>query len=60
LEGKKTPCNYIKMEILSEKYGWTPKQIKELDDDDIKMYLRIISEKNFLQMRELKKLKNKN
>ena len=48
------------MEILSEKYGWTPKQIKELDDDDIKMYLRIISEKNFLQMRELKKLKNKN
>ena len=47
------------MEVLSKRYGWTPTQIREQNDDDLKMYLRIISEQNFLELRELKKLNKK-
>ncbi len=35
--------------MLSDKYGWTPKQIREQDHRDINDYLEIIREKNALE-----------
>jgi hypothetical protein len=37
------------MEILSERYGWTPTQIREQSKQDIDAYLKIISERNRLE-----------
>lgn len=33
------------MEMLSERYGWTPAQIREMDVTDIEYYLMIIDQK---------------
>lgn len=34
------------MEMLSERYGWTPNQIRDISLSDIENYLDIISLKN--------------
>lgn len=34
------------MEMLSERYGWTPNQIRDINLSDIENYLDIISLKN--------------
>jgi hypothetical protein len=31
------------MEMLSERYGWTPNQIRVMREDDIEDYIRIIN-----------------
>jgi hypothetical protein len=36
-------------ELLSSEYGWTPKEIREQDYEDIKNYLQIISIKRKIQ-----------
>lgn len=32
------------MEALSERYGWTPQQIRDMDMQDVHQYLEIIKE----------------
>jgi hypothetical protein len=39
------------MELLSDKYGWTPKEIRNQRAEDIENYLEIISIKNLIQKR---------
>lgn len=34
------------MELLSDTYGWTPNQIRELDYHEVNSYLKIIYIKN--------------
>lgn len=48
LQGKIPPCDAVVMESLSDKYGWTPNQIRDMRVDDIQNYLDIISIKNKL------------
>ena len=43
------------MEILSERYGWTPSQIRKEKWEDIEKYLEIISAKNKIEQLEAKK-----
>ena len=45
------------METLSEKYGWTPKQIKEQSASDILDYWNIVNVKKMLREAEAKKNK---
>jgi hypothetical protein len=45
------------MELLSDKYGWTPNQIREIPMNDIEDYLEIISMKNRLEQAQIKKHK---
>jgi hypothetical protein len=45
------------MEMLSEKYGWTPTQIREQSIDDILNYIDIISVKNKIEKENNKKYK---
>jgi len=49
LRGKKNADNIVIMEMLSDKYGWTPSEIRKQRVSDIKMYLQILREKNTLQ-----------
>lgn len=37
------------MEILSNEYGWTPSQIRNMRVDDIQNYLDIIATRNQLE-----------
>ena len=37
------------MEMLSEKYGWTPSQIRGEDVKDLMIYIDIISVKNRIE-----------
>ena len=37
------------MELLSEEYGWTPREIKEQSYSDIKVYLQIIQLKRLIE-----------
>ena len=45
------------MEALSERYGWTPIQIREQSFNDLETYLDIISVKNKIEMENAKKNK---
>ncbi|HEY1037160.1 MAG TPA: hypothetical protein VGE62_01100 [Candidatus Paceibacterota bacterium] len=45
------------MELLSERYGWTPDEIKTMSQEDIENYTAIISMKN--KMREKAEKANK-
>jgi hypothetical protein len=45
------------MELLSKRYGWTPDQIRDMDEGDINAYLDIISIQNKHEANEIKKLK---
>lgn len=47
------------MELLSKTYGWTPNQIREMDEGDIEAYLDIISIRNKHEAQEVKKIKRK-
>jgi hypothetical protein len=42
---------------LSARYGWTPKQIRELDLEDVLQYLEIIAEINRIE--KIRSMKNK-
>jgi len=59
LEGKKPWSDPIIMEALSERYGWTPKQIRDMPITDIFQYLEIIKAiKSIEKIRELKSRKH--
>lgn len=45
------------MEMLSERYGWTPIQIREQGFNDLETYLDIISVKNKIELENAKKNK---
>jgi len=57
LKGSKKPSIEIIMEALSDRYGWTPKQIREQNETDIKNYIEIITVKNILEKEKIKKIK---
>ncbi|MFA6158900.1 MAG: hypothetical protein WC763_04760 [Candidatus Paceibacterota bacterium] len=40
------------MEMLSDRYGWTPDEIKEMSLEDLSSYMAIISEKNRIKNRK--------
>lgn len=43
------------MEMLSEKYGWTPSQIRKENFKDLETYIDIISVKNRIEKENAKK-----
>ena len=45
------------MEMLSERYGWTPQEIRDMKSDDINAYLDIISIQNKERERQIKHMK---
>lgn len=47
------------MELLSNTYGWTPNEIRDISEDDIQAYLDIISIRNKHEANEIKKLKRR-
>lgn len=49
LQEKKTPSFEVIMEMLSERYGWTPDQIRQISMEDIDSYVQIIAEKERLK-----------
>jgi len=55
IEGKINPDNYVIMEALSDRYGWTPTQIRKQDVNDINSYLQIIAIKNLIEKHKMKK-----
>jgi len=57
LKGKKNPSNYVIMEMLSERYGWTPSQIKKESIQTILAYVEIISIKNSIEKENYKKIR---
>ena len=59
LEGKVPPSNMVLMEMLSTEYGWTPKEIRELNVVDVKCYAQIISTKRKLENNKQKRNGNK-
>jgi hypothetical protein len=56
LEGKRSPSNIVIMERLSQEYGWTPNQIREMSQEDVIGYIETISIKN--QLEKAKQNKN--
>jgi hypothetical protein len=57
LRGNKNPSNKVIMEILSERYGWLPSQIRNERLDDIIDYVDIIKVKNIIEKEQSKKLR---
>jgi len=55
LEGKTQPSQSVIHEALSDRYGWTPSQIREQRADDIEAYLSIISMKSQIEKLKMKK-----
>lgn len=45
------------MEMLSEKYGWTPQQIREMDEKDVLQYKEILQE--IYNIEKLQQMRNK-
>jgi len=41
--------SYIIMEALSERYGWTPDQIRNMKMVDVKNYIAIIQQKKIIE-----------
>lgn len=41
--------------MLSERYGWTPDQIRDMKWDDVQAYIEIISIKRREEVRQIKK-----
>jgi len=54
LEGKSSPSLEVQMEFLSDKYGWTPNEIREQSLADIEYYLEINRMKSKLQKKNKK------
>jgi hypothetical protein len=59
LEGKKSPSDIVIAEMLSEKYGWTPNEIKNQSLNDIRDYLEIINIKMKLEKKKMQRAKHK-
>ena len=53
--GKKAPNKFVVMEMISDEYGWTPKEIREQSYIDIKEYVNIISMKRKIENKNNKK-----
>lgn len=51
--------DFVVMELLSSEYGWTPKEIKEMDLEEVMTYLQIINMKRQIQNEEQKRNKLK-
>jgi hypothetical protein len=49
VEGKVPQSFIVIAEALSERYGWTPDQIRQLRLEDVNAYIEIISIKQRLQ-----------
>ena len=47
------------MEDLSREYGWTPKEIREQDYDDVMNYWQIIGVRRLKERQEQRKIKTK-
>jgi hypothetical protein len=45
IEGEESPSIELIMETLSEKYGWTPEEIKKQNHLDIVAYIKIGNDK---------------
>lgn len=45
------------MEMLSNTYGWTPDQIRSMDEGDIRAYLDILFIKNKHEINQIKKIR---
>lgn len=45
IEGKENPSIELIMETLSERYGWTPEEIKRQNHLDIVAYIKISNDK---------------
>jgi hypothetical protein len=43
------------MELLSDRYGWTPDEIRQMSIDDVSAYLAIIGDKNMIAKLNSKK-----
>lgn len=43
--------------MLSEKYGWTPQQIREMDEKDVLQYKEILQE--IYNIEKLQQMRNK-
>lgn len=54
-EGKRPPNEYVVMEVLSERYGWKPDEIRNMNARDIAAYMDIIGTRNFLANKAYKK-----
>jgi len=50
--------NIVAFEVLSERYGWTPDQIRNQKDEDLKNYFRIIQARNRIDKYNEKKYGN--
>jgi len=46
LQGKKTLSKETKFFLLSDRFGWTPDQIRQMDYNDIETYIQIIAISN--------------
>jgi hypothetical protein len=42
--------------MLSKVYGWTPQQVRDIDEGDVQAYLDIISIRNKHESNEIKKI----
>lgn len=56
MEGRSTPSSIVIMEMLSDRYGWTPGQIREQRVEDIEQYVRILNIKSRLERKHRRKL----
>lgn len=45
--------------MLSDKYGWTPNQIRDMDEGDVSAYLDILYYQRKHEQNEIKKLKKR-
>lgn len=55
LTGKGKIDDFIIMEMLSQEYGWTPREIRKQRYSDIKTYVDIISVRNLIEKANLKR-----
>ncbi len=55
LTGKGKIDDLIIMEMLSQEYGWTPRDIRKQRYSDIKTYVDIISVRNLIEKANLKR-----
>ena len=59
LTGKKSAERVVIMEALSAEYGWTPNEIREQDNEEIKRYWKILTLKRRIENNNIKKINAK-
>ena len=59
LTGKKSAERVVIMEALSAEYGWTPNEIREQDNEEIKRYWKILTLKRRIENNNIKKINGK-